>query len=440
MKTCYQNSIVILVIMLGILSGCRQKDMSSNAQAQQGPPGKMGGPQMSQEKSVPVRVYQVQPDTISRYLRLTGGLEAGNETLVYSQSTAKLEQLKVKTGEEVKANQVLAIQSSRTLQESVKQAEAALQSAIAQEELAKQNHARNEQLFKEQIISKQAFDQTETAVKTAALTVEQTQAQLAQAREQQGNTVITAPFAGKVAQIFFNEGDMVSSGQAVFKIVNTGTFKAILDVPETEAANVSLGQKVLASFPAIPDAEFSGTITRIDEAIDPDKRALEVEVSFANSNGDPDPVQGDQPKPEQANASSPEQGDQPKPEQADVGNPVVTQSRGDFSALKSGQFGQFEIEIQRHENVVVIPDNAMMTQTEVNVNERGEQTTFKTYYVYVVEQGKAVKKTVTPGIYASGRVELTSGVNFGDAVVVTGQNIVKDGNSVNITNQQARVE
>jgi hypothetical protein len=45
-----------------------------------------------------------------------------------------------------------------------------------------------------------------------------------------------------------------------------------------------------------------------------------------------------------------------------------------------------------------------------------------------------------PGIYASGRVELTSGVNVGDTVVVTGQNVVKNGSSVTIANQQAHVE
>ncbi len=45
---------------------------------------------------------------------------------------------------------------------------------------------------------------------------------------------------------------MVSSGQAVFKIVNTGTFKAKLDVPEARSAYISLGQSVIATFPAIP--------------------------------------------------------------------------------------------------------------------------------------------------------------------------------------------
>ena len=359
-----------------------------------------------QEKTISVVAYQTRPETISQYLKLTGGIEAGSETLVYSETTEKLEQIKVKVGEEVSADQVLAIQAGRTQQQSVKQAKAAVENAKAQEELAQQNHARNEQLFREKIISKQQFDQTETALKSATLTVEQAEAQLAQSQEQQGNTVIKAPFAGKVAQVFFNKGDMVSSGQAVFKIVNTGTYKAKLDVPETHASYIFVGQTVLAAFPAIPETEFVGAVTRIDEAIDTDKRALEIEVSFA-------------------------------PPSDDAAQPAPQNS---LAALKSGLFGQFKIEMQRHENSVVIPDNALMTQTTVNVNDRGEQVTSKTHYVFVVEQGKALAKTVIPGIYASGRVELTSGVNMGDAVIVTGQNIVKDSDAVVIANQQARVE
>lgn len=387
MRKMYSVTIVnvlALVSLTLIQSGC-SRPIQGEAQAS-----------VPKEKTVSVMVYETRPETISRYLKLTGGIEAGSETLVYSQTTEKIEQIKVKVGEQIEANQVLAIQSGRTQQQSVKQAKAGVESAKAQEELARQNHARNEQLFREKIISKQKFDETETALKSATLSVEQAQAQLAQSQEQQGDTVIKAPFAGKIAQIFFNKGDMVSSGQAVFKIVNTGTYKAKLNVPETYAAYISLEQSVIATFPAIPDTEFVGSVTRIDEAIDTEKRALGIEVSFANL--------------------------------------------GDDAKLKSGLFGQFNIEIQRHDNVVGIPDNALMTQTTVNVNDRGEQVTTKTYSVYVVEQGKAATKTVTPGIYASGRVELTSGVNMGNAVIVTGQNVVKNGDTVVIANQQARVK
>lgn len=117
MKKKDYMTIVCLVFLLFAPSGCRQAEMpEANAEN-------------IQEKTVSVMTYEIRPDTISRYVKLTGGLEAGNETLVYSESTEKIEQIKIKVGQQVKANQVLAIQSGRVLQQSVKQAEAALQSA-----------------------------------------------------------------------------------------------------------------------------------------------------------------------------------------------------------------------------------------------------------------------------------------------------------------------
>ena len=407
MKIFSNNMMIITAVALSLLSGCRKTEApEANAEA-------------PKETSVSVMVYHIQPESISRYLTLTGGLEAGDETLVYSETTEKLETIKVEVGDQVKANQVLAVQSGRTLQESVRQAEAALKNAEAEQKLSQQNYTRTAQLYHEQILSKQDFDEAETEVETAKSAVEEAQAALAQAREEQGDTLIRAPFAGKVAQIFFNKGDMVSSGEAVFRIVNTKTFKATLDVPETDTAYVALGQNVIATFPAIPETEFSGKITRVDEAIDPDKRALEIEVSFANSDAEQD-------EKDQKDENS---------EQEGAENEAPRQN---IAVLRSGQFGQFRLEVEHYDKVVVIPDNAVITQTEVDVDEQGKQLTFKTHYVYVVEQGKATKRVVTTGTYSSGRVEITSGLNVGDTLIVTGQNVVKEGNPVNIKNQQTK--
>jgi hypothetical protein len=81
-----------------------------------------------------------------------------------------------------------------------------------------------------------------------------------------------------------------------------------------------------------------------------------------------------------------------------------------------------------------VTDTAVMTQTEVKLNSKGEQTTFTTYYVYVVEDGRARKREVTPGIYAQGQIELISGINVGDSIIVVGQNIVKEGDLVKVLN------
>ncbi len=372
MKREYITALMMIILVLFTLPGCRKKEVKEK----------------KEEPAVPVMVYVVKPDTISQYLKLTGGIEAENEAMVYSKTSERIEKILVKIGEQVKRDQVLAIQSSQILQQGIKQAEAALRSATAQYELVKQEYERTERLFREKIISQQQLDQVKTQFEAAEANVEQAQSRLKQAQEQYETSEIKAPFAGKVAMIFFKEGQTAPVGQPVVKIVHTSAVKAKLYVPETDIAFISTGQRVIATFPAFPNVEFVGSVERIDEAIDPQKRALEIEVSIDNPQ----------------------------------------------SMLKSGQFGQFLIETQQHTDTIVVTDTAVMTQTEVKLTGKGEQKAFQTYYVYVVEDGRARKRTVTPGIYAKGRIELTSGIKEGDSIIVVGQNIVKDGDQVNIVN------
>ena len=76
-----------------------------------------------------------------------------------------------------------------------------------------------------------------------------------------------------------------------------------------------------------------------------------------------------------------------------------------------------------------------MTQTNVEVNDLGNQTEIKKYYAYIIKDGLAQKHFVTPGIISRGRMELVNGVSIGDSLIVTGQNVVKDGNPVRVVNK-----
>jgi RND family efflux transporter MFP subunit len=373
MKRTYLTTILMITFVIFTLPGCRQAQ-------------KQDGPAVKTETAVPVMVYVIKPTVISRYLKLTGGIEAENEALVLSKSNEKIDKVLVKIGDEVKTDQVLMIQSNQILQQSITQAEAALRAATAQYEQAQRDYARVEQLFQEKISSKQQFDQAQTQLKAAKSSVEQATSLVKQAKEQYESSIVKAPIAGKIAMIFYKAGQIAPIGQPVIKITHTSAVKAKLYVPEIDLASISKGQQVLATFPAFPDVEFVGTIDRLDEAVDPQKRALAIEVRIEN----------------------------PQP------------------ALKSGQFGQFLIETERHENAIVITDTAVMTQTEMKLDALGKQTSFKTYYVYVVENNRVQKRVVMPGIYAQGQIEITTGLNAGEAVIVVGQNIVKDGDLVKI--------
>ncbi|MBN2383553.1 efflux RND transporter periplasmic adaptor subunit [bacterium] len=384
------KTITGLVVITVALSGCQLSETSEDSQ------------KSNHQNAVPVEVMRIQPETISRYTTLTGRIEAGSDTLVFSKISEQLEQIMVTIGEHVQADQVLAVQSDRLERESVNQAEAVYNSALVQEQLALKSYERSNGLYRDGYLSRQDYDQAESNLKTAQLAVEQAQAQLFLTRTQLNNTSIKAPFNGTIAQILFEVGDMVNAGEAIFKVVNERTFKARLDVPETEINDIVLGLVVIATFPASPGTEFEGRITRIDEAIATNKQALEIEVGFTDNtfeNNDSDAKAG-------------------------------------HCRLRSGLFGQFKIELERHVGVLTIPDKALLSQTEVRLDERGAQTSHKTFSVFVVEQGRAVSIRVTPGLYESGRREIISGLKHGALVIVSGQNIVRDGSLVVIINPE----
>ncbi len=101
--------------------------------------------------------------------------------------------------------------------------------------------------------------------------------------------------------------------------------------------------------------------------------------------------------------------------------------------LKSGMFGEFYIETQNHSNSIVVPEPALLPQTEVKINrETGLQNPVKKYFLFIVDNGSAKLKEVKTGITNNGQVEISSGLNIGDSVIIVGQNIVKEGQTVKV--------
>lgn len=339
--------------------------------------------------SVPVTVYVIKPETISSYTKITGGIEAEEDAVVYSKIGEKLDKILVKPGETVKSGQVLAEQYNQSLNESVNQSTAALRNAQSQYDMTKTDFERMQRLFISKAISQQQFDQAKAQFEAVVSGLDQAKAALKLAQEQYENSLVKAPFDGKVAIIYYDKDQMVPAGQPVFKIVNAKNIKAKLSVPEVDISHIAIGQRVLITFPAFADTQFVGFVYRVDEAIDPSTRTLEIEVRMDNPDG----------------------------------------------RLKSGQFGQFLIETERREQAIVVTDIAVMTQTEVEVTEQGEQKEVKKYYVFLVKEGKAEKRFVQPGIYSQGKMELIQGISIGDSLIVMGQNIVKDGSPIRVVNK-----
>ncbi len=343
--------------------------------------------EVQEEKSIPVNVYTIQPDTISSYIKLTGSIIGENDAVVYSKISEKLEKIFVKPGQSVYKDEVLAVQYNAILEQSVDLAKAALKTAHAQSELVKQDFERMGELYKQKAVSPQQYDQAKAQKETAEAGLEQANLQLQQANENYQNSFIKAPFNGIVGAVFFEQNQMVPAGQPVVQIVTPNSMKSKLQISSKDISSVSVGQNVLINFPSMPGREYKGKVVNINHAINRLSNLLEIEVRLIN----PD------------------------------------------KRIKSGIFGEFLITTSTKKGTIVLPENSLMQRTEIVVDKKtGIQKTIKKHFVFAVENGAAKLKEVKTGINSDGRIEIMNGLKSSDTVIVVGQNVVRDGQNVKI--------
>ncbi len=339
------------------------------------------------EKAVPVQVFSVHPGTLSTYLEISGNLEAQNDAMIYSQVTEEVKRIYKPVGTFVKKGETIAELKNQIWQETLNQAQASLNSIIARHEQVKSDYERYERLHNERAISQQQWEKIRSSMQETEATLAQLKAAYQQANEQYQNTYIKAPFAGIVGSLYFDEGQMVAIGRPVAKIVNTDLMKARLNIPDIHISKLRLGQKVIATFPAVPGIEFEGIIHQADPAIDPISRTVEVEVIFQNNDKN----------------------------------------------LISGLFGLFKLELVQKNDILIIPEHAIIRRTQLEINrDTGETSTKQQFFIFVAKNDTARQVEVVPGLESNQRVEIVSGLEAGDEVIIVGQKIVKDGRWITI--------
>jgi len=361
--------IVFIFFIMLLMNGCSKKD------------------EENVENAVPVKIYKVKSESISKYIRATGAVTAEEDVIVYGKIAERIEKIHVKPGQRVVKNQILAEQKNDIQKQGLEIANSSLKTAEAQAKFAAQEFERINKLYFEKAISQQQFDQVKTTKETAEQAFNQAQSGYEQAKEQHENSFVKAPFDGVVAALFVEENQMVNIGQPVVQVVSPSNMKSKIYLTGEDIQNVKVGQKVLIKFPTIPGEVFAGRVNKINTAIDPMSKSLEVEIAFLSKD----------------------------------------------NRIKSGLFGEFLIEAEYNANSLVIPEPALIPQTEIKIDrETGLQNTFKKYYLFVIEKNRAKMKEVKTGIANNGQIQITNGLTIGDSVIIVGQNIVKEGQTVNV--------
>jgi RND family efflux transporter MFP subunit len=187
-------------------------------------------------------------------------------------------------------------------------------------------------------------------------------------------TRITAPFAGvitrKLADVGDLVGDMTTPNKPLLEMEDPTTLRLEADVPEAVVGKLTLGDKLLVRISAL-EAELAGVISEISPAADPGSRTFLVKLDLPSAPG-----------------------------------------------LRAGQFGRVTMPVGET-SALRVPAAAAVLRGQMEI-------------VFVVRDGKAQLRIVKTGKRIGGEVELVSGVDAGEKVVVENVAALVDGQPVTI--------
>ncbi len=257
-------------------------------------------PQSVSDPRVLVEVAQAETGSVADYLLTTGNLESEAQADITPETTGTVTKILVEEGDQVRAGQLLAVIDNPSLDASLTRTE--LENASAQRALAE---TRN--LHAQGAISNRELREAEKLAQTAEIT-------FSEARESQDFRRITSPISGTVSARNVRLGEMASAGVPAFQVVDLDTLRVVVNLPEKDLPRVRTGQSVVLSGAYETENTAKGSIQRISPVVDVVSGTVRVVVAV-----DPDQ-----------------------------------------SVLRPGQFVKVRVEVDRHDDVRTIPQEALV--------------------------------------------------------------------------------
>jgi len=231
--------------------------------------------------AVRARTAVAERREVGARVELQGTVEADRRSSLAARVMAVVADVLVEEGERVGAGQTLLTLDPGTAEAQVAQARGALAQAEAALLLARRNHERFEALAAGDAASALEADQARTQLAQAEGAVEQAHGALEAASDVAGDTRITAPFAARVAQRLVDPGDLAAPGRPLLVLESEASRRLALAVPEglLARAELTIGDTLTVTLDATSGSgSMEGTVALIGAGPDPSTHAVRVEV------------------------------------------------------------------------------------------------------------------------------------------------------------------
>lgn len=356
-----------------------------------------------------VAVAKVATEDLSHGMKLTAEFKPYQEVEVMAKVAGYVKEITVDVGDRVQNNQVLATLEIPEMADDLRRADASVERsksevARANDELqrAEVTHQLAELWYKRLsgvlekkpgLVAQQEIDDAKSKDLVAEAQVSAAKSALAVAKEQvkvntsesqkvhtlMDYTRVVAPFAGVVTKRFADKGSMIQAGTAsqtqampVVRISENSLLRLILPVPESAVPTVRIGQQVDVRVPTL-NRSFPGRVARFAGKVSMATRTMDTEV--------------------------------------DVPNPNLV--------LMPGMYAEVNLTLNRRNAVLAVPVMAVDRDSE-NAGR----------VLVVTPNNRVESRKLTLGLETAQSVEVRSGLNDGDMVVLSGRAGLQSGEEV----------
>lgn len=348
---------------------------------------------------VAVRVATVQAQPFAVLHRASATLRGRNTAIVTSKTMGYVKRLLVRVGARVRAGQLLVVLEARELEAAVQRARAALRAAEQSQveavnavnaananlSLARLSYERARRLLAADAVAPEVYDQraaqhrarlaqremAEARRKASAARIEQARAEVAQAEANLAYTRVTAPFRGRVIEQRLDPGNLAAPGTPLLVVEQDGRFRAEATVEESLVGRLRKGGRTRVRIDALRRV-VEGRISEIVPSVDVGSRAFVVKVDL------PKTLRG--------------------------------------AGVQAGIYARVSFPLGTRERTA-IPASAVLRWGQLD-------------RVFVVADGRAQARFVTLGERQAGLVEVLSGLDRGERVIVAPKRDLRDGLAV----------
>lgn len=350
------------LVYIFLFTGCAQTEADNSA------------PDTVEEQVNYVRFHTVEASTKTEVLQFPAILEAQNVAILLPKSAGRIASVSVRVGQKVTVGDPLMSVEDSDYRYGVQDAKALHSVSTAQLEQAKINLSRFEQLLSSGAATQAQFEEVQISVNLAEAQFNRTAAALGIANSRLKDTTLTAPFTGVIIERNVEVGELIGGGptqRPPLTLANIDSMRVIASVNESIIQSLNESDE-LEVMPASANNEvLTGTIERINSAVDPITRMVSIEAKIENPN----------------------------------------------EYLKHGMSATLHLKTNT-QNVLMIPRKALMDR------QNG------TARVFVYKAGHVEEKLIRYAPSTSELVPILEGLSIGDKIVEAGQSRLVNGDPV----------